>query len=193
MDKTVELSVDPALSIDLSKCSHVNGEKIAVRSAPGKGYGWFAKETIEEGEWLWRLTYSNRDRIFTFEEITSPDVVEFVFQYDEDRWEYIPKEDPNHYQNHSCDPNSWYQGAELMVARRRIEAGEEITYDYALSESKSPFPVLECECACGSEFCRKSITCDDWKIPEIRKRYRGHFLPYIERKIDELESKAAMA
>lgn len=82
-----------------------------------------------------------------------------------------------------------------MVARRRIEVGEEVTYDYALSETKSPFPILECECACGSPWCRKTITPNDWKQPEIRERYRGHFLPYVERKIEsiELEEKAGLA
>jgi hypothetical protein len=80
-----------------------------------------------------------------------------------------------------------------MVARRRIEQGEEVTYDYALSESKSPFPILECACCCGSDACRGSVTCDDWKSPEIQSRYRGHFLPYIERKIDELEKERLAA
>lgn len=74
-----------------------------------------------------------------------------------------------------------------MVARRRIEKGEEVTYDYALSETRSPFPILECDCCCGSELCRKSITCEDWKLADLQSRYRGHFLPYIERKIEELE------
>lgn len=81
-----------------------------------------------------------------------------------------------------------------MVARRRIEIGEEVTYDYALSETRSPFPILECECCCGSELCRKSVTNTDWMLPEIQKRYRGHFLPYIERKIDLLlEEKSRIA
>ena len=142
---------------------------------------------------MWRLTYSNRNKqVYSYEDITSADMVEYVFQYDYDKWEYIPKTDPNHYQNHSCDPNTWYEGASLMVARRRIEIGEEITYDYALSETRSPFPILECNCACGSDLCRETVTFDDWRLPELQDRYRGHFLPYIERMIEDFDRERAV-
>jgi len=36
--------------------------------------------------------------------------------------------------NHSCDPNCGLVGAVLVVAMRDIEPGEEITFDYAMSD-----------------------------------------------------------
>ncbi len=56
-------------------------------------------------------------------------------------------------QNHSCDPNTSYDGLNL-VALRNIQLGEELTLDYAelLDESVQPF-----DCQCGSSNCRKRI------------------------------------
>ncbi|MBU2613459.1 hypothetical protein KJ925_03335 [Patescibacteria group bacterium] len=39
-------------------------------------------------------------------------------------------------------------------------------------------------CACGTERCRKTVTGNDWKIPDLQKRYAGYFSDYIQRKID---------
>ena len=68
-----------------------------------------------------------------------------------------------------------------VVARRAIAAGEEITGDYAVWEAGDNY-VLE-PCNCGTNLCRGRITGGDWRRPELQKRYAGHFLPYIERRI----------
>src|SRR3989338_6894627 len=48
--------------------------------------------------------------------------------------------------NHSCDPNCGIRGSLEIVAMRDIEPGEEITIDYAMSESSD----LHMECSCSS-------------------------------------------
>ena len=73
--------------------------------------------------------------------------------------------------NHSCEPNSGIKDRLKIVVMRDINIGEEITFDYAMSES-SKFSM---RCKCGSKKCRKIITGDDWKIPELQKRYKGFF------------------
>jgi D-alanine-D-alanine ligase len=57
-------------------------------------------------------------------------------------------------QNHSCSPNTEYDGLNV-VATRFIAKGEELTLDYAsfLDEHMQPF-----ECQCGAPNCRKTIT-----------------------------------
>ena len=77
--------------------------------------------------------------------------------------------------NHSCDPNAWLEGLDL-VARKPIEAGEEITVDYAtfIAETGASF-----ECDCGADGCRGTVTPQDWQLPEIRRRYREHCSAYI--------------
>lgn len=88
--------------------------------------------------------------------------------------------------NHSCDPNSGFKGQIFLVAMRNIEAGEEITFDYAMtvSESVGSDMVFRLDCRCGSPFCRKTITEQDWMLPELQTRYKGFFSQYIQDKID---------
>ena len=56
-------------------------------------------------------------------------------------------------QNHSCDPNTRYDGLNV-VASRDIARGEELTLNYAsfLDEHMEPF-----ECRCGSPKCKGQI------------------------------------
>ena len=67
--------------------------------------------------------------------------------WDEDPAQWAP-------QNHSCRPNTGYDGLNV-VALRPIAADEELTLDYAsfLDEQMEPFT-----CACGSPDCRGLIT-----------------------------------
>ncbi len=93
-----------------------------------------------------------------------------------------------------------------MEARQDIEAGEELTYDYATSDIigillclaaenivvlfPRVFPVLTFDvvetdhpwhCDCGSPICRRQILPTDWRLPELRERYGvEHFLSYIQ-------------
>jgi hypothetical protein len=62
---------------------------------------------------------------------------------------------------------------------------EEITFDYAMvvSESVGSDFVFELECKCGSSNCRNKITENDWKLPEIQKKYHGFFSQYLQDKI----------
>jgi D-alanine-D-alanine ligase-like ATP-grasp enzyme len=57
-------------------------------------------------------------------------------------------------QNHSCEPNTAYDGLNVK-AIRSIQKGEELTLDYAdfLDEHMEPF-----QCQCGTQSCRKWIT-----------------------------------
>jgi hypothetical protein len=57
----------------------------------------------------------------------------------------LPAGQPNHYGNHSCDPNLWWADAYILVARRPIAAGEEVTSDYATSTGVADFTM---DCAC---------------------------------------------
>jgi D-alanine-D-alanine ligase len=69
-------------------------------------------------------------------------------------------------QNHSCSPNTAYNGLNV-IATRDIGEGEELTVDYALfiDESMEPFA-----CQCGSENCRELIVFGKKEkvIPKLR-------------------------
>lgn len=85
------------------------------------------------------------------------------------------------YVNHSCDGNAWYEGDDLLVAMRDIQAGEEIYYDYALTENHPDFAFPKC--LCGKEKCRGRITGNDWKLPELQEKFGRHFLPHVLKSI----------
>jgi hypothetical protein len=84
--------------------------------------------------------------------------------------------------NHSCDSNLWMGDEVTIVARRPIVAGEELTLDYALTTTQ-PDWTLDRPCQCGTHFCRKRISGNDWRLPDVQARYAGHFTPYINVRI----------
>lgn len=96
---------------------------------------------------------------------------------------------PQHYINHSCNPNAGFKGQIFMVAIKNIRKGEEIVYDYSMvmhpnNRSDSYFKI---KCLCGDKKCRKYITEDDWKIPELQKKYDGYFQYFLQEKINKLK------
>lgn len=97
--------------------------------------------------------------------------------------------EPPDYVNHCCEPNSGLSGQIALVAMRDIEAGEEITYDYAMSDGSS---YDEFPCGCGSAKCRGRVTGEDWKLPDLWQRYAGYFSPYLTRRIS-IERKRRVA
>jgi SET domain-containing protein len=85
--------------------------------------------------------------------------------------------------NHSCDSNTWMADDVTLVTRRDIETGEEVTVDYALFTTQSNW-MLDTRCRCGSPHCRRIISGDDWRREDVQERYRNHFSPFINRRIE---------
>lgn len=98
---------------------------------------------------------------------------------------------PQHYVNHSCEPNTGFKGSNFMVAMRDIKAGEEILYDYAMIIASNPDSenYFEMECTCGTTSCRKVVNEEGWMDPVLQKKYAGYFQYYIEEKIKKLNEK----
>lgn len=87
------------------------------------------------------------------------------------------------FSNHSCEPNVGVRGQIVFVAMRAVEAGEELTHDWATTDDDE----YELECRCGAETCRKVITGQDWRRPDLQEKYRGYFSSYLAHKIAEME------
>lgn len=85
------------------------------------------------------------------------------------------------YMNHSCDPNVWYAhhsvwGIEVMEACRDIDAGEELTIDYATMEGGTHWDDPESfTCTCNADRCRGKVTVEDYKLEEVQNKYKSHF------------------
>jgi hypothetical protein len=96
--------------------------------------------------------------------------------------------DPADFINHSCEPSCGMSGDVTLVALRDLAPGDEITYDYAMSDGSD---YDEFECSCGTASCRGKVTGNDWMLPELQLRYRGHFSGYLARRISSLVSVGA--
>ena len=82
---------------------------------------------------------------------------------------------PERHINSSCDPNAYARragGESLVVARRAIRAGEEITYDY----------IIDChggevwQCNCGSPRCRGTVPSSFFELPA---QAQAEYLPLL--------------
>ena len=85
--------------------------------------------------------------------------------------------------NHSCEPNCGFLGNVILVTMRDIEAGEELTFDYAMSDGCD---YDEFECRCGRAVLPGQGHRQRLDGPGLQRRYRGWFSPYLARRIDRL-------
>ena len=162
---------------------------IELRPSPTSGFGLFATRPIAAGEVIWRgdptRPLLHRDTLASLPPERQRFYNHFAYQVDDD-WYSAPLEgedpDVGDYMNHSCDPTVWFLDAWTMSARRAITAGEEITYDYATSESAPDFLIDPC--TCGTRLCRGTIRHTDFlAAPELQERYGDHVLPYLRRRV----------
>ena len=156
--------------------------KCEARDHPEGGCGVFALRKIKKDELvsLWGGCMVQKNEL----DPSMPRFTQRVLQVDEDIYILTAEEaEPNDCFNHSCEPNLGFFGQIGLVAMRDIEAGEELMFDYAMSDGE---PYDEFDCYCGSSNCRKKITGNDWKLPELWEKYKGYFSPYLERRIMKL-------
>ncbi len=153
---------------------------VEVRPSRIEGQGLLARAAIEPGTVVSRLgghLVPTRElhRLFAqARQAPDPPYVDTIV-VDEDV-HLILAPGPNRYGNHACDPNLWWIDAYRLVTRRRIEAGEELTSDYATSTGEDAFTMA---CMCGSALCRRVITGRDWRRQDLRDRYGDHWVPAL--------------
>lgn len=161
--------------------SYLNPKCEAREHAEG-GCGVFARKSISQGELisLWGGTIVHRDQL----DPEMPRFTQRVLQIDEELYILTAEEkEPNDCFNHSCNPNLGFSGQIGLVALHDIQAGEEMCFDYAMSDGE---PYDEFDCFCGSEECRKKITGNDWKLHSLWGKYDGYFSPYLAKRIEKI-------
>jgi SET domain-containing protein len=87
------------------------------------------------------------------------------------------------FSNHSCEPNIGVAGQIVFVALRDIEAGEELTHDWATTDDDD----YEMECHCGAASCRRVITGQDWRRRDLQEKYGEHVSWFLREKIKRSE------
>jgi SET domain-containing protein len=146
------------------------------------GCAVFAVAPILKGELvsIWGGNIAHKSRL----DPAMPRFTQRVLQIDDDIYILTAEQkEPNDCFNHSCEPNLGFAGQISLAAIRDIEAGEELTFDYAMSDGE---PYDEFECHCGTRSCRGKVTGNDWRLPELWMKYNGYFSPYLARRIEKL-------
>jgi hypothetical protein len=151
---------------------------IVIKETRGAiGMGAFAGRSFKKGELVVRATgevisYQTRHSI----------------QIDWDR--HLEPDPPARYLNHSCEPNLGIKtnehGLPDFTAMRDIEEGEELTWDYAMSEwthYERSDPALEFDltCLCGAENCRGKMGYYSELSAEMKEKYKGFISDYLVR------------
>jgi hypothetical protein len=160
------------------KCATVNDP------AKGGGRSIVAIERIAAGEpvCVWGGRVIGADEVAAL----SPSERAHAVQVEEGLYlAVIEPDEPASYFNHSCDPNVGFNGQIVLVAIRDIAPGEEVAFDYAMSDGS---PYDEFECCCRAARCRGKVTGNDWRNPALWERYAGRFSPYLQRRIDRLKA-----
>jgi uncharacterized protein len=155
--------------------------KTVVRESPIQGRGLFAAAPIAAGE----IVAVKGGHVFNREtlERVAPALGPAEIQVGEDLFigplDAYEREGSMIFSNHSCEPNLGVAGQVIFVAMRDIEAGEELTHDWAMTDDDQS----SMECHCGASTCRRTVTGQDWRRPDLQKKYRGYFSWYLEQKI----------
>ncbi len=161
--------------------------RIEIRASPIGGKGMFAREPIKTGEII--IVWGGV--VLTAEDVKAGRYRKGTLSaIADDLWLGGTLEDEDFaadYTNHSCDPNLWMKDEATLMARRDIEAGEELTADYMMWEANENYGAAW-RCNCGSPLCRRSITGRDWRLPELQEGYKDHFSPFLNERIEREKS-----
>lgn len=155
--------------------------KAAVRESPIEGRGLFAAEPISKGE----IVCIKGGHVFgrrTLQEVTTtlgPSEIQIAEDFFIGPLTEQEREGCMIFSNHSCEPNIGVQGQIVFVAIRDIQAGEELTHDWATTDDDT----YEMECKCGAPSCRKVITGQDWRRRDLQEKYAGYMSWYLMEKL----------
>lgn len=87
---------------------------------------------------------------------------------------------PFRFINHSCEPNVAHVAKRKVVAVKNIALGEEMTFDYSLSEAEDGWVIAGCRC--NTQTCRGTIM----SITHLPKKIFNRKLNHIPKKFQQI-------
>lgn len=139
-----------------------------IKTVHDKGKGVFARRNFNPGKIVVRGRIVRR----------VPQRTNYSFQVGARK--HVDLDIPAKLINHSCDPNLGIKdnvfGGYDFVAIRPIKKGEELCWDYCMSEYYS---IAVKRCLCGSKICRKKIRGYKYLPRGIRAKYKGFIAGYL--------------
>lgn len=146
-----------------------------VREAGRYGLGLFTVRDIEKDEIV--VDFSN-GRVYEVDKASDlpKEVADHAIQFEEHKW--IDTSGVGRYLNHSCDPNCGIKDKFKIVAMRDIKKGEELTFDYEMTENSD----WRMECDCGLRNCRKTVGAYSNLPKPLREKYKGYISEWLTTK-----------
>ena len=159
----------------------VLSDKVGIKDSNIHQKGMYAISPISKGE----VVFIKGGHILRREQIFSSGVINSYHPIDDMYFlgAVRPEEedDIKLFLNHSCSPNCGIRGEITFVALCEIDAGEELTIDYAFLDNDD-----YCfDCSCGEPTCRLKVTGYDWRRREIQEKHFNNFAAYLKKKIQE--------
>jgi hypothetical protein len=149
----------------------MDNPNIELRETKDRGRGIFACAPIKKDEVIAEFDGAMYD--YDYED-WNDDLADHVIQFERRKWRDsmgIAK-----YLNHSCDPNCGIKELFIIVAMRDISPGEELVWDYDMSEDNYHWDM---DCHCGSPLCRGTIGAFRRLSQSIREKYRGYISDWL--------------
>jgi uncharacterized protein len=148
-----------------------DSKKIMLRKTKKFGRGVYAKQKIKKGEVV--AVFDGPFYDDEFDDWTK-DLLNHTIQCGKALWR--DSKGLARYLNHSCEPNCGIKGRFKVVTMRAIKPGEQLTWDYEMTE-KSDWWKLKCKC--GAPSCRKVIG-NYRNLPlKLRKKYKGFISTWL--------------
>lgn len=153
--------------------------KVEVRPHFKKGNAVFAKESIAKDEYIAGFY----GEVYEFPHAMAVPAVALnhAAQFSENKWRDGVIEGIARYFNHSCEPNCGIKGLHDLVAMRDIQVGEELCFDYAMTED-SNWEVPNGQCFCESPSCRGRIVPYRELSTQEKQKYQDYTSAWLKRK-----------
>lgn len=148
-----------------------DSNKIEVRRTRDQGRGVFATAKIRKGEIV--AVYDGEIYDDDFDGWTD-DLLNHTIQFGKALWR--DSKGVARLVNHSCDPNCGIKNYFKIVAMRTIQPGEQITWDYEMTEKSWWWRM---KCRCGSPLCRKRIGNFKNMPRATREKYSGFISEWL--------------
>jgi hypothetical protein len=152
----------------------MDNPKVIVREGNKFGKAVFAMKNILKDEMIAEFDGEIYDWDY---EGWNQELYDHVIQFEKRKWR--DSKGIARWINHSCEPNCGIKDMFKIVAMRDIQRGEEITWDYEMTENH---PWWRMKCECGNKNCRKVIGSYDNMPQVVRDTYKGYISEWLTRK-----------
>lgn len=143
-------------------------DHLFVSKSTVAGMGLFTTQPVRKGE----VAFTLKGTRIKFSPKNKEEAMQLPNIFGIDAGESIDPIFPYDHINHKCEPNlAVAEDGVSFVALKDIGPGEELTFDYSISE----YSDWEMECNCGSASCRKVIQ----SIDKLPKEYFSNYFPHI--------------